>query len=150
MAIYKTKETIIAKGMENFTLPYKGKVLEKTFDKGVIVTGNLNNYDRQNLFIVEEKVAKDTIDKDTKQPYTGLVYFALDPNKLEKVEEENQQNLLAGRSNVELTAEDKFYEMFGIKKTDGSGWGLQSRPVGRLLVAFVLVAGYFAYKKYKK
>jgi len=60
-----------------------------------------------------------------------------------------QQNLLAPLK-VELTTEDKFYEMLGIKKTDGSGWGLQSRPVGRLLVAVVLVGGYFAYKKFKK
>ena len=58
-----------------------------------------------------------------------------------------QLNLLVG-SNT-LTAEDKFYEMLGIKKTSG-GWGIQSRPLGRLLVAVVLVAGYFAYKKYKK
>ena len=64
-------------------------------------------------------------------------------------DEVKQQNLLAGGNNT-LTAEDKFYEMLGIKKTDGSGWGLQSRPVGRLLVAVVLVAGYFAYKKFKK
>ena len=58
-----------------------------------------------------------------------------------------QLNLLVG-SNT-LTAEDKFYEMLGIKKTSG-GWGIQSRPLGRLLVAVVLVAGYFAYKKFKK
>jgi hypothetical protein len=63
--------------------------------------------------------------------------------------EVKQQNLLAPRE-VKLTAEDKFYEILGIKKTDGSGWGLQSRPVGRLLVAVVLVGGYFAYKKFKK
>ena len=60
----------------------------------------------------------------------------------------NQQNLLGGGTT--LTTEDKFYEMIGIKKTDGTGWGLQSRPVGRLLVAVILVAGYFAYKKFKK
>lgn len=84
---YKLKETIVAKGMENFTLPYKGKVLEKTFDKGVIVIGNLSNYDRQNLFVVQETVAKDTIDKDTKLPFTGMVYFVIDPTKLEKIEE---------------------------------------------------------------
>lgn len=66
-----------------------------------------------------------------------------------RTSEVKQQNLLAGGNNT-LTAEDKFYEMLGIKKTDGSGWGLQSRPVGRLLVAVVLVAGYFAYKKFKK
>ena len=58
-----------------------------------------------------------------------------------------QQNLLVGR-NV-LTTEDKFYEMLGIKPSSG-GWGIQSRPLGRLLVAVVLVGGYFAYKKFKK
>lgn len=145
---YKLKETIVAKGMENFTLPYKGKVLEKTFDKGVIVIGNLSNYDRQNLFVVQETIAKDTIDKDTKQPFTGMVYFVIDPTKLEKIEEENQQISLVG--NNDLTAEDKFYEMLGIKKTPSGSIGIQSRPLGRLLVAVVLIAGYFAYKKYKK
>jgi hypothetical protein len=61
---------------------------------------------------------------------------------------QSQQNSLKIGEN--LTVEDKFYEMIGIKKTDGSGWGLQSRPVGRLLVLVALVGGYFAYKKYKK
>ncbi len=60
-----------------------------------------------------------------------------------------QQNLQLEKIGDVLTAEDKFYEMLGIKKTSG-GWGIQSRPLGRLLVAGVLVAGYFAYKKYKK
>ncbi len=58
-----------------------------------------------------------------------------------------QLNLLVGGNT--LTAEDKFYESLGIKKSSG-GWGIQSRPIGRILVAVVLVAGYFAYKKYKK
>jgi hypothetical protein len=62
-------------------------------------------------------------------------------------DEVKQQNLLVGR-NV-LTTEDKFYEMLGIKPSSG-GWGIQSRPLGRLLVAGVLVASYFAYKKFKK
>jgi hypothetical protein len=62
-----------------------------------------------------------------------------------------QQNLLKMQNMGMgvLTAEDKFYEMLGIKKTSG-GWGIQSRPLGRLLVAVVLVGGYFAYKKFKK
>jgi VCBS repeat-containing protein len=64
-------------------------------------------------------------------------------------DEVKQQNLnLASRGDV-MTQEDKFYEMLGIKKTNG-GWGIQSRPMGRILVAVFLVAGYFAYKKYKK
>ena len=61
-----------------------------------------------------------------------------------------QQNLnLAIRGDV-MTQEDKFYEMFGIKKTRSGDIGIQSRPLGRLLVAVVLVGGYFAYKKFKK
>ena len=64
-------------------------------------------------------------------------------------EEVKQQNILVAQNMGVLTAEDKFYEMLGIKKTSG-GWGIQSRPLGRLLVAVVLVAGYFAYKKFKK
>jgi hypothetical protein len=62
-------------------------------------------------------------------------------------DEVKQQSLnLASRG---MTQEDKFYEMLGIKKTYG-GWGIQSRPLGRLLVLVVLVGGYFAYKKFKK
>jgi hypothetical protein len=90
----------------------------------------------------------------------GNAYFNIPPEYL-KEEAENQlavkpttdavkqQNLnLASRVDV-MTQEDKFYEMLGIKKTYG-GWGIQSRPLGRLLVAVVLVGGYFAYKKFKK
>jgi len=68
-----------------------------------------------------------------------------DFNKRQEIE--SQQNLLVGGNN--LTAEDKFYESLGIKKSSG-GFGIQSRPMGRILVAIVLVAGYFAYKKFKK
>jgi hypothetical protein len=65
-------------------------------------------------------------------------------------DEVKQQNLnLASRGDV-MTQEDKFYEMLGIKKTPSGSIGIQSRPLGRLLVAVVLVAGYFAYKKFKK
>jgi hypothetical protein len=64
-------------------------------------------------------------------------------------EEVKQQNLLVRNRGNSLTTEDKFYEMLGIKKTNG-GWGIQSRPLGRILVGVILVAGYFAYKKFKK
>jgi len=60
-----------------------------------------------------------------------------------------QQNLQLEKIGDVLTAEDKFYEMLGIKKTSG-GWGIDSRNQGRFLVAVVLVVGYFAYKKFKK
>jgi hypothetical protein len=63
--------------------------------------------------------------------------------------ETNKQFLLSTNKSEPLTAEDKFYESLGIKKSSG-GWGIQSRPMGRILVAVVLVAGYFAYKKFKK
>jgi len=49
-----------------------------------------------------------------------------------------------------LTAEDKFYEKLGIKYHDTHMFGVDSRLKGRLLVAVILVVGYFAYKKYKK
>ena len=49
-----------------------------------------------------------------------------------------------------LTAEDKFYENLGIKYNNTHMFGVASRRKGRFLVAVVLVAGYFAYKKYKK
>jgi hypothetical protein len=50
---------------------------------------------------------------------------------------------------TKLTAEDKFYEKLGIKYSD-SGWGIKSRPMGRILVLGVLIASYFAYKKFNK
>ena len=49
-------------------------------------------------------------------------------------------------------AEDKFYEKLGIKTQSGGMMSgrLDSKLKGRFLVAVVLVAGYFAYKKFKK
>ena len=64
-------------------------------------------------------------------------------------DEVKQQNLLAGGNNT-LTAEDKFYEKLGIKYHNTHMFGRPSRTKGRLLVALALVAGYFAYKKFKK
>ena len=58
-----------------------------------------------------------------------------------------QQNLKIGDT---LTAEDKFYEKLGIKYHNTHMFGRPSRTKGRLLVALALVAGYFAYKKFKK
>ncbi len=58
-----------------------------------------------------------------------------------------QQNLKKGDT---LTAEDKFYEKLGIKYHNTHMFGRPSRTKGRLLVALALVAGYFAYKKFKK
>jgi len=51
-------------------------------------------------------------------------------------------------SSVNLSPEEKFYESLGLKNKGGLTLPLKSK--GRLLVAVVLVAGYFAYKKFKK
>jgi hypothetical protein len=49
---------------------------------------------------------------------------------------------------VNLSAEEKFYQSLGLK--DRGGWSPTVKAKGRFLVAVVLVAGYFAYKKFKK
>jgi hypothetical protein len=51
-------------------------------------------------------------------------------------------------SSVNLSPEEKFYESLGLK--DKGGLTLPLKSKGRLLVAVVLVGGYFAYKKFKK
>jgi hypothetical protein len=54
---------------------------------------------------------------------------------------------------IKKDAEDKFYEKLGIQTQSGgfmSGKGLDSKIKGRALILVVLVAGYFAYKKFKK
>lgn len=58
-----------------------------------------------------------------------------------------RQNLKVGDV---LTAEDKFYEKLGIKYHNTHMFGVTSRNKGRFYLAIVLVAGYFAYKKFKK
>jgi hypothetical protein len=65
-------------------------------------------------------------------------------------EDIKQQNLKLEKIGDVLTAEDKFYEKLGIKYHNTHMFGRPSRTKGRLLVAVVLVAGYFAYKKFKK
>jgi hypothetical protein len=49
--------------------------------------------------------------------------------------------------NKTLNIEEKFYESLGIKTEGGYDWTVKAK--GRLLVAVTLVAGYFAYKKFK-
>lgn len=51
-------------------------------------------------------------------------------------------------SSENLSPEEKFYQSLGIKSK--GGWSFTVKAKGRLLVAVVLVAGYFAYKKFKK
>jgi hypothetical protein len=47
-----------------------------------------------------------------------------------------------------LSSEEKFYESLGIKSR--GGWSPTVKAKGRFYLAVVLVAGYFAYKKFKK
>jgi hypothetical protein len=49
---------------------------------------------------------------------------------------------------VNLSPEEKFYQSLGLKSR--GGWSPTAKAKGRFLVAVVLVAGYFAYKKFKK
>jgi hypothetical protein len=49
---------------------------------------------------------------------------------------------------VNVSPEEKFYQSLGLKYR--GGYGATVKAKGRLLVAVVLVAGYFAYKKFKK
>jgi hypothetical protein len=130
---YKVKEIIVAQGFENLTIPYKGKVLEKVFDKGVIVIGNESNINGQNIVIVQENIAEKTFDKDTKQPFNGMVYFTLDPSKLEKIQEVQYKTETQG----EPVSDFKYYtsENF-LKKASVS-----VIPVG-------LIVGYCYYKKF--
>jgi hypothetical protein len=51
-------------------------------------------------------------------------------------------------SSENLSPEEKFYQSLGIKSK--GGWSFTVKAKGRLLVAVVLVGGYFAYKKFKK
>ena len=155
MATYKTKENIQAKGYVNeISIPYKGKSLQKTFDKGVVFNGTENNSFGETMIIFEENPATNTIDKDTKFLYDGKAQFAIDPTKVEKLQNEVKKTntLLSGQivDSPTLSIEDKFYQKLGIEKSSGNGWGIQSRPLGRMLVIVALVAGYFAYKKFKK
>lgn len=129
---YKVKEKIVAKGVENYTIPYKGKILEKTFDKGVILIGNESNIKGQKIVIVQEIIAENTFDKDTKQPFTGMVYFTLDPSKLEKI-----QNFVNEPAPPTKSGDSIFPKLAGAYNKN-------------LIIVVVLVAGYFAYKKFKK
>lgn len=71
-----------------------------------------------------------------------------------KEEAENQPviNETVNLGLIKQDAEDKFYEKLGIKTQVGGFMSgkIASKSKGRLLVAVVLVAGYFAYKKFKK
>jgi len=70
-------------------------------------------------------------------------------NQITSVETTNTPVKLATSSQ---DAEDKFYEKLGIETQSGGMMSgrLDSKLKGRFLVAVVLVAGYLAYKKFKK
>jgi len=57
-------------------------------------------------------------------------------------------NEVAYQPVVNLSPEEKFYQSLGLKYR--GGYGATVKAKGRLLVAVILIAGYFAYKKFKK
>jgi hypothetical protein len=57
-----------------------------------------------------------------------------------------QEQSIVSNVIVNLSPEEKFYQSLGLKSSMFS----TVKAKGRLLVAVVLVAGYFAYKKFKK
>ena len=68
---------------------------------------------------------------------------------LKDLQSQNQPvvvNTEVSYSSVNLSPEEKFYESLGLK----SSMFFTLKAKGRLLVAVVLVGGYFAYKKFKK
>ena len=77
----------------------------------------------------------------------GLVYLDIGENM--SSEPNINSSVLVDSAQTNMTIEDKFYEKLGIKYSN-SGWGIKSRPMGRLLVLGALVIGYFAYKKFNK
>jgi hypothetical protein len=132
---FEVNEKIVAKGFENeITIPYKGKALEKTFEKGTIVVGQLKNFGGQDIFSVSEYEAVNTIDKDTKKPYTGKAEFALDltKGKVIKYGETTEPMSEPTKSSTPSTS-----KLFGAYNKN-------------LILVVLAVAGYFAYKKFKK
>jgi hypothetical protein len=131
---YRVKEKIIAKGYENeITIPYKGKSLEKIFDKESIVVGQTKNIGGQNVFSVIENSSENTFDKDTKQPFIGRVEFALDPSKLENIIEVQYKTETQGEpeSDLQYYTSAKF-----LKRASYS------------IIPVALIGGYSYYKKF--
>ena len=75
---------------------------------------------------------------------------AINPQVAPTSEIVKQQNAEILKMGDVLTIEDKFYEKLGIKYHNTHMFGVASRMKGRFYLAVVLVAGYFAYKKFKK
>jgi len=137
---FKLKETIVAKGYDNqLTIPYRGRSFEKTFDKGSIVVGQKRTIsndkgDEQTIFSVIEAEAKNTIDRSTKEPYTGRVEFALDPTKVEMIQMYVQTDPMSEPTKSSAPSTSKLFGAYN----------------KNLILVVLAVAGYFAYKKLKK
>lgn len=139
---YRVKENIIAKGYENeITIPYKGKSLEKIFDKGSIVVGQTKNIGGQNIFSVIEGATQNTFDKDTKQPFVGRVEFALDPSKLEIFDAKTEAKKLiedaVGKGNAPINFPSTAKRTF-----------LDEHKNHLIMIGVPL--GFYAFSKYKK
>ena len=135
MATYKTKESIQAKGYVNeISIPYKGKNLQKTFDKGVLFNGIENNSFGETMIIFEENPSTNTIDRDTKILYDGKAQFAIDPTKVEKIHESVQYKTA---TQSEPISDLKYYTSANF---------LKSASVS--VVPVVLIGAYCYHKKY--
>lgn len=104
---------------------------------------NTSQSEPPNFIVIEEKLGA--------QKYSSGGRGWLQNKWFENYDGQEPNVLLMVGQKSNMTLEDKFYEKLGIKKkSSGEGWGFKSRPVGRTLVAIALIAGYFAYKKFKK
>lgn len=76
----------------------------------------------------------------------GNVNLNIPPEYLK--EEVVNQPTLVKPTQVSQDAEEKFYESLGLKNRGGYSPTIKAK--GRFLIVVLLVAGYFAYKKFKK
>jgi hypothetical protein len=150
--ITKDIELIAWDGKEGFSFNQSNQPKIK-FKKGDIVDGFImpNQFQSEppSYLIITDKTKSDAMFRFANggRGFKGYDF-------IEKIQE-NQPivNETVKLGVIKQDAEDKFYEKLGIQTQSGgfmSGKGLDSKIKGRALILVVLVAGYFAYKKFKK
>jgi hypothetical protein len=90
------------------------------------------------FLVIDEKLGS------TKYGFGG--YGSTPFYELFKEKENSSENLSPSVKNI--STEEKFYESLGIKSK--GGWSPTAKAKGRFYLAVVLIASYFAYKKFKK
>ena len=140
----------------------KNIYLTKKLKKGDVIEGGIATED--SIFGIKgQSIAFKTMGATTTNgvPYSdlALLYIPIDnAGALEKIDDNGNvinKNEIAPPTEIvnlspsaNLSSEEKFYQSLGFK--DRGGWSFTVKAKGRFLVAVVLVAGYFAYKKFKK